>query len=142
MTKYSLSTSNLGQAAAGRLLAPVSGTEVSLFPSFGALDFFGPPDSFQAADSSSGDAILFRNLGQTHSRKSVFDYRGTVDIQRSTTDSPAFQFRPTHSSFDSLDKLGIYSHVVGNSQRDAVEKLAAILRPNAPKLKPDDEWIQ
>ena len=33
--------------------------------------------------------------------------------------------------------LGIYSHVVGNSQREAVEKLAAILRPNAPKLKPD-----
>jgi integrase len=38
--------------------------------------------------------------------------------------------------------LGIYSHVVGDSQRDAVEKLAAILRPNAPKLKPDGEWIQ
>jgi integrase len=38
--------------------------------------------------------------------------------------------------------LGIYSHVVGDSQRDAVEKLAAILRPNAPKLKPDTEWIQ
>jgi integrase len=38
--------------------------------------------------------------------------------------------------------LGIYSHVVGESQRNAVEKLAAILRPNAPKLGPDDEWIQ
>jgi integrase len=38
--------------------------------------------------------------------------------------------------------LGIYSHVVGNSQRAAVEKLATILRPNAPKLKPEDEWIQ
>ena len=38
--------------------------------------------------------------------------------------------------------LGIYSHVVGNSQRHAVEKLAAILRPNAPKLKPDGKWIQ
>jgi integrase len=38
--------------------------------------------------------------------------------------------------------LGIYSHVVGNSQRDAVKKLAAILRPNAPKLKPDGKWIQ
>jgi hypothetical protein len=31
--------------------------------------------------------------------------------------------------------------VVGNSQRDAVEKLAGILRPNAPRLKPDGEWI-
>ncbi len=38
--------------------------------------------------------------------------------------------------------LGIYSHVVGDSQRNAVEKLAAILRPNAPKSKPDGEWIQ
>ena len=38
--------------------------------------------------------------------------------------------------------LGIYSHVVGNSQRDAVEKLATILRPNAPKLQSEDEWIQ
>jgi len=38
--------------------------------------------------------------------------------------------------------LGIYSHVIGNSQRDAVEKLAGILRPNAPRLKPDGEWIQ
>lgn len=38
--------------------------------------------------------------------------------------------------------LGIYSHVVGNSQRDAVEKLAAILRPNAPKSESDGEWIQ
>jgi integrase len=38
--------------------------------------------------------------------------------------------------------LGIYSHVLGDSQRKAVEKVAAILRPNAPKLKPDGEWIQ
>jgi integrase len=38
--------------------------------------------------------------------------------------------------------LGVYSHVVGDSQRNAVEKLAAILRPNAPKSGPDGEWIQ
>ncbi len=38
--------------------------------------------------------------------------------------------------------LGIYSHVVGDSQRNAVEKLAAILRPNAPKSEPDGKWIQ
>ena len=41
-----------------------------------------------------------------------------------------------------VSRSGIYSHVVGNSQREAVEKLAAILRPNAPKLKPDGKWIQ
>jgi integrase len=38
--------------------------------------------------------------------------------------------------------LGIYSHVVGDSQRDAVERLAAILRPTAPKSGPDGKWIQ
>ena len=38
--------------------------------------------------------------------------------------------------------LGAYSHVVGDSQRNAVEKLAAILRPNAPKSEPGGKWIQ
>jgi integrase len=38
--------------------------------------------------------------------------------------------------------FGICSHVVGDSQRDAVEKLAAILRPTAPKSEPDGKWIQ
>jgi integrase len=38
--------------------------------------------------------------------------------------------------------LGVYSHVVGDSQRKAVEKLASILRPNAPKSEPDGKWIQ
>lgn len=38
--------------------------------------------------------------------------------------------------------LGVYSHVVGESQRNAVEKLADILRPNAPKSGTSDEWIQ
>jgi len=38
--------------------------------------------------------------------------------------------------------LGVYSHVVGDSQRNAVEKLAAILNPNGPKSEADGEWIQ
>jgi len=38
--------------------------------------------------------------------------------------------------------LGFCCHVVGNSRRNAVEKLAAILRPNAPKSGPDGDWIQ
>ena len=38
--------------------------------------------------------------------------------------------------------LAVYSHVVGDSQRNAVEKLATILRPNAPKSEPDGKWIQ
>lgn len=42
--------------------------------------------------------------------------------------------------------LGVYSHVVGDSQRNAVEKLAAQLHPNlrlnAPKSESNSEWIQ
>lgn len=38
--------------------------------------------------------------------------------------------------------LGVYGHVIGDSQRDALEKVAEILRPNAPKFEPSGEWIQ
>jgi integrase len=38
--------------------------------------------------------------------------------------------------------LGIYGHVIGNSQRDAVEQVAQILRPDAPKTEISGEWIQ
>jgi integrase len=38
--------------------------------------------------------------------------------------------------------LGIYGHVIGDEQRQAVEKVAAILVPTCPKQKPVGEWIQ
>jgi len=38
--------------------------------------------------------------------------------------------------------LGIYGHVIGDSQRNAVERVAEILRPNAPKLEKASEYIQ
>lgn len=38
--------------------------------------------------------------------------------------------------------LEVYSHVIGDSQRNAVEKIAAILRPNAPKNENGNEWLQ
>lgn len=38
--------------------------------------------------------------------------------------------------------LAIYSHVIGDSQRTAVEKLAALLRPNAPKSESEGQYIQ
>ena len=68
-------------------------------------------------------------------------------------------FRHTHSSLllevgappqvaqaqlrhsDPRTTLGIYSHVIGDSQRTAVEKVAQILRPNAPNLEASGEWI-
>jgi hypothetical protein len=36
----------------------------------------------------------------------------------------------------------VHTHVVGDSQRNAAEKLAAILRPNAPKNEAGNEWLQ
>ena len=38
--------------------------------------------------------------------------------------------------------LGIYSHVIGDSQRNAVEKLAELLRPDAPKSDSAGQYIQ
>jgi integrase len=38
--------------------------------------------------------------------------------------------------------LGIYSHIIGDSQRNAVEKVAEILRLNTPNREKSGEWIQ
>ncbi|MBZ5641493.1 MAG: site-specific integrase [Acidobacteriia bacterium] len=42
---------------------------------------------------------------------------------------------------DTKTTLG-YTHLLGDSQRQAMEKVASILAPNGPKLKPDNQWIQ
>lgn len=38
--------------------------------------------------------------------------------------------------------LGIYSHVIGDSHRNAVEKIAAVLDPSGPKEKANSKWVQ
>jgi integrase len=38
--------------------------------------------------------------------------------------------------------LGIYGHVIGDSQRNAVDRVAEILDPNGPKSLSSGEWIQ
>ena len=43
---------------------------------------------------------------------------------------------------DARITLEIYSHVIGESQREAVERVAEILRPDAPKQGDSGEWIQ
>lgn len=43
---------------------------------------------------------------------------------------------------DARVTLGVYGHVVGNAQREAVDKVGEILRPNAPKSEKSGEWIQ
>ena len=37
---------------------------------------------------------------------------------------------------------GIYSQVIGESQRDAVEKIAAAVDPSGPQGKAIGKWIQ
>lgn len=43
---------------------------------------------------------------------------------------------------DARVTLGIYGHVIGDSQRDAVDKVGEILRPVAPKSEKPGEYIQ
>lgn len=43
---------------------------------------------------------------------------------------------------DARVTLGVYGHVVGDAQRQAVDKVGEILRPNAPKSEKPGEWIQ
>jgi len=43
---------------------------------------------------------------------------------------------------DARITLGVYGHVIGDSQRDAVDKVGEILRPNAPKSEESGEYIQ
>jgi integrase len=43
---------------------------------------------------------------------------------------------------DARVTLGIYGHVIGDSQRDAVDRVGEILRPAAPKSEKTGEYIQ
>jgi integrase len=43
---------------------------------------------------------------------------------------------------DARITLGVYAHVVGDSHREAVEKVASILFPTVPNLKPATQVIQ
>jgi hypothetical protein len=38
--------------------------------------------------------------------------------------------------------LEVSSHVIGDSHRNAVEKVAELLRPDAPKIESSGAWIQ
>ena len=39
-------------------------------------------------------------------------------------------------------RASIYGHVIGDSPRDAVDKVGEILRPSAPKSETSGEYIQ
>jgi len=81
------------------------------------------------------NANKFRTLGLhlfRHTHSSLL-----LDVGAPPTVSQA-QLR--HS--DPRITLGIYGHVVGDAQRNAVEKVAQLLRPDAPKSGNSGEWIQ
>lgn len=37
--------------------------------------------------------------------------------------------------------LGVYAHIIGDSQRKAVERVSEVLAPLGPALQPSGEWI-
>jgi integrase len=81
------------------------------------------------------NANKFRTLGLhafRHTHSSLL-----LDVGAPPTVSQA-QLR--HS--DPRITLGIYGHVVGDAQRNAVEKVGQLLRPDAPKSGNSGEWIQ
>lgn len=43
---------------------------------------------------------------------------------------------------DARITLGVYGHIIGDSHREAVDKVASILFPNVPDMKPVTEVIQ
>ena len=47
--------------------------------------------------------MFFRNFGQTHLRAAVSDNPRSIDAERRSAYSPAFQFRSAHSGPNSLD---------------------------------------
>lgn len=62
--------------------------------------------------------MLFRNFGQAHPRATVFDNGSPVDVERCSADSPAFQFRSTHSSSNSLDDQTLFEFGNGTHNHD------------------------
>ncbi len=56
--------------------------------------------------------------------------------------APATVTREQMRHSDARITLGVYGHVIGDAQREAVEKVGEILRPNAPKSGSTGEWIQ
>jgi len=39
-------------------------------------------------------------------------------------------------------RSGVYGHVIGDAQREAVDKVGEILRPDAPKSETSGKWVQ
>jgi integrase len=79
-------------------------------------------------------------LGIEHCGLHAFRHTHTSLLLEVGASPTVAQAQLRHS--DARITLGVYGHVIGDSQRKAVERVAQILRPDAPKLETTGEWIQ
>jgi len=83
---------------------------------------------------------ILEKLGIEHCGLHAFRHTHTSLLLEVGASPTVAQAQLRHS--DARITLGIYGHVIGDSQRNAVERVAQILRPDAPKLETSGEWIQ
>jgi integrase len=83
---------------------------------------------------------ILEKLGIEHCGLHAFRHTHTSLLLEVGASPTVAQAQLRHS--DARITLGVYGHVIGDSQRNAVERVAQILRPDAPKLEASGEWIQ
>ena len=79
-------------------------------------------------------------LGIEHCGLHAFRHTHTSLLLEVGASPTVAQAQLRHS--DARITLGVYGHVIGDSQRNAVERVAQILHPDAPKSETSGEWIQ
>lgn len=85
-------------------------------------------------------APLLGQLGIERAGFHAFRHTHTSLLLEAGEPPTAAQAQLRHS--DPRITLGIYGHVLGEAQRNAVEKVAEVLRPTAPKSEGAGKWIQ
>jgi integrase len=83
---------------------------------------------------------ILEKLGIEHCGLHAFRHTHTSLLLEVGASPSVAEAQLRHS--DARITLGVYGHVIGDSQRNAVERVAQILRPDAPKTETSGEWIQ
>lgn len=83
---------------------------------------------------------ILEKLGIDHCGLHAFRHTHTSLLLDVGASPAVAQAQLRHS--DARITLGVYGHAIGDSQRSAVERVAQILRPDAPNFEPTGEWIQ
>ena len=82
---------------------------------------------------------ILEKLGIEHCGLHAFRHTHTTLLFEVGASPTVAQAQLRHS--DARIALGVYGHAIGDSQRNAVERVARILRPEAPKVETSGEWI-